>query len=261
MLLTFDACAEFLLIGTAVVLYFENLLYLALVLNFVFYLHCRCVELQKILIFIACAELLFLLALPMCCVLKISHNLCLCWTTSLFALPTSCMLKTSYIWRLWWTASFIWHWRYAAFRKPLVFCSSVEFRLLFGTLDVLHCKNLVFDAGVELSLLFGTFDKLHCKKLLCLTLVLNYVFYLQLPMCCIANNFLCLVIVLTLCLLFGAAKALHVENYVYLALVMKCVFYLALSICCITKKLLYLALVLKYVFYLALPMICIAKIL
>jgi len=64
--------------------------------------------------------------------------------------------------------------------KVLIFGACAQLRLLFGTVNVLHCKmNLQICACAELLLLIGTPVVLHVENLLYFALVLNYVFHLH----------------------------------------------------------------------------------
>ena len=140
-------------------LHLENLLYLALVLNFVFYLAFSMCRIAKKLLYLALMlHYVFHLALPINCTAKYILFLALVLNCFFYlALSIRCAelqktlmfdvvvdapllfgtcdklhCKISYIWRLCSTTSFIWHCQCAACWKPLIFRACVELRLLLA---------------------------------------------------------------------------------------------------------------------------------
>jgi len=178
----FGACAELrLLIGIAGVLHLENLLYLALVLNLVFFWLFRCAELQKILIFGVCValRLLFGTADKLHCKIHLIFGACaelllLFGTFDVQNCKKTLMFDTVVDTPLFLALAI------SCIAKVLIFGACAQLRILFGTANVLHCKiHLQICACAELLLLIGTPIVLHVENLLYFALVLNCVFYLH----------------------------------------------------------------------------------
>ena len=176
MLLTFDACAEFLLIGTDVVLYLENLLYLALVLNFVFYLaHSMCWIAKNSYIHRLCWTTSFIWHFRCAELQKNSYVWHCSWYASFFGTCDKLHCKSSYIWRLCSTTYFIWHCQCAALQNTssnLRLCWTASFN--WHSHRAACWKPLIFRACVELRLLLALPISSIAKYFLHLTLVLNF---------------------------------------------------------------------------------------